>query len=106
MFNLKVHTKTNATKIFLDISGAPTGTEDNLYLIIFRNVTRRKEWLERFIALDKLRALGRLSHGLVHEIGNPLNVISVNLQFLDRGLDENLPEKKFTNVGTRGSEID
>ncbi len=86
----------NATKIFLDISGAPTGTEDNLYLIIFRNMTRRKEWLEKFIALDKLRALGRLSQGLVHEISNPLNVISVNLQFYDRSLDENLPEKKFT----------
>lgn len=92
----------NATKMFLDISGAPTGTDDNLYLIILRNVTRRKEWLERFIALDKLRALGRLSQGLVHEIGNPLNVISVNLQFLDRGLNENLPEKKFTTSALAG----
>jgi len=89
-------------KVFLDISGASTGTEEKLYLIIIRNVTRRKEWLERFIALDKLRALGRLSHGLVHEIGNPLNVISVNLQFLDRGMEESLPEKKFTKSALAG----
>ncbi len=88
--------ESGATRIFLDISGAPIGTEDNLYLIIFRNVTRRKEWLEKFIVLDKLRALGRLSHGLVHEIGNPLNVISVNLQLLDRALGEPSPDKKFT----------
>ncbi len=94
--------ETEKSKIFLDISGSSTGTEDNLYIVIIRNVTRRKEWLERFIVLDKLRALGRLSHGLVHEIGNPLNVISVNLQFLDRSLDEKLPEKNFTKSALAG----
>ncbi|MCL5033916.1 MAG: response regulator [Bacteroidetes bacterium] len=81
---------------YLDIGGAPIGTEDNLYLIILRNVTRRREWLERFIAMDKLRALGRLSHGLVHEIRNPLNVISVNLQFLERSLEQNTAERRQT----------
>ncbi|HUI30346.1 MAG TPA: response regulator [Candidatus Acidoferrales bacterium] len=90
------------SKIFLDISGSSTGTEDNLYIVIIRNVTRRREWLERFIMLDKLRAVGRLSSGLVHEIGNPLNVISVNLQFLDKSLDEKLPEKNFTKSALSG----
>lgn len=94
--------ETDGSKIFLDISGASTGTEDNLYLIILKNITRRKEWLERFIALDKLRALGRLSQGLVHEIGNPLNVISVNLQFLDKSLDENSSERKFAKSALAG----
>lgn len=86
----------------LDLSGAPVGTEDNLYLIILRNVTRRKEWLERFIAIDKLRALGRLSHGLVHEIRNPLNVVSVNLQYLDRTSAEGSPEKKLATTALEG----
>ncbi|MCL4538000.1 MAG: response regulator [Bacteroidetes bacterium] len=86
----------------LDISGSPVGTEDNLYIIIMRNVTRRKEWLERFIALDKLRALGRLSHGLVHEIRNPLNVVSVNLQYLDRTSSEDSPEKKLAKTALQG----
>ena len=94
--------ETEKSKIFLDISGSSTGTEDNLYIVIIRNVTRRKEWLERFIVLDKLRALGRLSQGLVHEIGNPLNVISVNLQFLDKNLDDKLPEKNFTKSALAG----
>jgi len=84
------------SKIFLDISGSHVPTEENLYLIILRNVTRRKEWLERFISLDKLRALGRLSNGLVHEIRNPLNVVSVNLQYLDRNLPPDSGDKKFT----------
>ncbi len=88
--------KNGSSETFLDIAGAPIGTEDNLYLIILRNVTRRKEWLERFIAMDKLRALGRLSHGLVHEIRNPLNVVSVNLQFLERSLDQNSAERRQT----------
>ncbi len=91
-----------SSKIILDISGAPVGTEDNLYLIIIRNVTRRKEWLERFIALDKLRALGRLSYGLVHEIRNPLNVVSVNLQYLDRTMKEEAVERKFTKPALDG----
>ena len=91
-----------SSRIILDISGAPVGTEDNLYLIIIRNVTRRKEWLERFIALDKLRALGRLSNGLVHEIRNPLNVVSVNLQYLERSMAEDSVEKKFTKPALEG----
>ena len=90
------------SRVMLDISGAPVGTEEALYLIIIRNVTRRKEWLERFIALDKLRALGRLSHGLVHEIRNPLNVISVNVQYLDRTIPEDSIEKKFTKPALEG----
>jgi DNA-binding response OmpR family regulator len=90
------------SRIVLDISGAPVGTEDSLYLIILRNVTRRKEWLERFIALDKLRALGRLSHGLVHEIRNPLNVVSVNLQYLERSMAPDSVEKKFTKPALEG----
>jgi signal transduction histidine kinase len=94
--------ETERSKIFLDISGSSTGTEDNLYIVIIRNVTRRKEWLERFIVLDKLRALGRLSHGLVHEIGNPLNVISVNLQILDKSLGDDHPEKNFTKSALAG----
>ncbi len=94
--------ESDGSRIFLDISGSSTGTEDNLYLVILKNITRRKEWLERFIALDKLRALGRLSQGLVHEIGNPLNVISVNLQFLDRSLDDNSSEKKFAKAALAG----
>ncbi len=91
-----------SSRIFLDISGSQIGTEEHLYLVILRNVTRRKEWLERFIALDKFRALGRLSHGLVHEIGNPLNVISVNLQFLDRSFKEEMAEKKFIQPALAG----
>ncbi len=90
------------SKVMLDISGAPVGTEEALYLVIIRNVTRRKEWLERFIALDKLRALGRLSHGLVHEIRNPLNVISVNVQYLDRTIPDDSIEKKFTRPALEG----
>lgn len=94
--------ETEKAKIFLDISGSSTGAEDDLYIVIIRNVTRRKEWLERFIVLDKLRALGRLSQGLIHEIGNPLNVVSVNLQFLDKSLEDNLPEKSFTKSALAG----
>ncbi len=90
------------SKVMLDISGAPVGTEEALYLVMIRNVTRRKEWLERFIALDKLRALGRLSHGLVHEIRNPLNVISVNVQYLDRTIPDDSVEKKFTRPALEG----
>ncbi len=91
-----------SSRIILDISGTPVGTEDNLYLLILRNVTRRKEWLERFIALDKLRALGRLSHGLVHEIRNPLNVVSLNLQYLEWSMEENSAGKKFTKSALEG----
>lgn len=90
------------SKTILDINGAPVGTVDSLYLIILRDVTRGKEWLERFIAFDKFGALGRLSNGLVHEIRNPLNVVSVNLQYLDRKFDDDSPERQLTKAALSG----
>lgn len=94
--------ESGATRIILSVSGTPVGPDDNLYLIILRDVTRRRDWLERFITLDKLRALGRLSRGMVHEIRNPLNVVSVNLQYLDRSAGEDSAEKKFTKPALQG----
>ncbi len=92
----------HGARVYLDISGAPVGTEDNLYLVILRDITQRRGWLERFISMDKLRALGRLSQGLVHEIRNPLNVISINLQFLKRDLADDSSEKKFVSAALEG----
>jgi len=46
----------------------------------FQNLQETKDML---VQSEKLAAMGRLSSGAAHEIRNPLNILSLNLQMLD-----------------------
>lgn len=55
---------------------------------IVRDITERKRMEHQLVRAEKLAALEVLSSGAAHEINNPLNVITLNLQLLlkDGGL--------------------
>ena len=53
---------------------------------------------EEVLRAEKLAAVGRLSAGLAHEIGNPLGIVSGYLELLGQ---ENLPPDERRDVGRR-----
>ena len=57
---------------------------DGATLALLRDVTSEKERTEEELRAGATRAVRDLAAGVAHEIGNPLNALSLNLQLLQR----------------------
>jgi two-component system, LuxR family, sensor kinase FixL len=60
--------------------------DETRYAAFIRDVSERERTHERLARQERLALLGRLSATLAHEIGNPLNGLSLNLELLERSL--------------------
>ena len=65
----------------LEIQTIPFGDETIVYV---RDITAEKERTEEELRAGASRAVRDLAAGVAHEIGNPLNALSLNLQLLQR----------------------
>jgi two-component system, sporulation sensor kinase E len=76
--------------------------------MLVRDVTRSRQEAEKEMESEKLNALTLLAAGVAHEIGNPLNSLSLHLQLLERRIRD-LPkddQKPLTDhLGTARTEI-
>ncbi len=67
-------------------------------VVIFRDVTRDRETTEESIESERMKALTLLAAGVAHEIGNPLNAVTIHLQLLERELEELSDESTRENL--------
>lgn len=56
------------------------------YVMLVRDITRTRRMTEEKIESERLSVLTMLAAGVAHELGNPLNSLTIHLQLLDRKL--------------------
>jgi signal transduction histidine kinase len=61
---------------------------------MIRDVTENRKRTEEAIEDERLSAIQLLAAGVAHEIGNPLNSLTIHLQLIERGLRKLGPEAK------------
>jgi len=61
------------------------------YAIILRDITETRRSTEQTIESERLNALTLLAAGVAHELGNPLNSLTIHLQLMERKI-RRLPE--------------
>lgn len=78
---------------FLNVYLSPVGNgEETGYLIVIRDETASHVKTEAMMESEQLNSITLLAAGVAHEIGNPLNSISLHLQLLMRQADK-LPDQ-------------
>ena len=81
-------------KRYLNFYLSPVAEEDEAdlgHVMLVRDVTRSRLEAEQEMESEKLNALTLLAAGVAHEIGNPLNSLSLHLQLLERKIRD-LPQ--------------
>jgi PAS domain S-box-containing protein len=84
-FEIEV-TKRDGSKRNLLITFGPIKGTDS-YLLVQRDITEFKNLEKKFYESEKLAAVGQLSAGIAHEVGNPLSSIKMSLQILEKRLN-------------------
>ena len=56
------------------------------YVMIVRDITQSRKMTEEMIESERMNALTTLAAGVAHEIGNPLNSLTIHLQLMERKL--------------------
>lgn len=62
--------------------------EQGLATILLQDVTELHERADSAVETEKLNAITMLAAGVAHEIGNPLNSLTIHLQLLDRIVED------------------
>jgi PAS domain S-box-containing protein len=76
-------------RLYMVPIAAQVGASDSGgYVVVLTDVTEDKVTLEERIETERIDSVMRLAAGVAHELGNPLNSLTIHLQLIKRQLDK------------------
>lgn len=76
------------------------------YVVVLTDITEERVSLEKRIENERTHSVVRLAAGVAHELGNPLNSLTIHLQLIERKLKESLKsQSKNKNNITKSLKI-
>lgn len=66
----------------------PVGDEEKQFVVMLTDVTSEKITKEETIESEKIASILLLAGGVAHELGNPLNSLTIHLQLMERQLQK------------------
>lgn len=82
---------------YLQFYLTPLGGEAGAATVILHDVTENRRRVSSDLERETVKAVSQLAAGVAHEIGNPLNSLSMNLELLERACDD--PENEGISPG-------
>ena len=83
---------------FLQFYLTPLGEDTGAAAVILRDVTESRRRATSDLEKETIKAVSQLAAGVAHEIGNPLNSLSMNLQILERDFTDSEEEVSLTEA--------
>jgi PAS domain S-box-containing protein len=74
-------------------------TEETRFAIILADITTEKKSTEELIENEKISSILLLAAGVAHELGNPLNSLTIHLQLIERRLKKLKGSKETDSLG-------
>lgn len=104
---VRIFKKSTNQEFILSIHFRPiTGENGDLKFItlIIGEVSQRIKVIEKISQAERLAAVGKLAAGVAHEINNPLNIISLDVEFMKSRISPDDPA--IENINSIGEEVD
>jgi signal transduction histidine kinase len=82
--------KRKLVRLSIQVSGQVSGNDDNRQLVhVFQDCADLQSMEERLLQSERLATVGRFASQIAHEIRNPLNSISLNVELLEDEVSSN-----------------
>lgn len=95
--------KPNGESLMVELSAKFVSFEgQQLIQAIARDVSEQHALTDKLVQADKLVLLGQLSAGVAHEIRNPLAAVNLNLQILQRKIEDSSPIYSYVKTALQG----
>ncbi len=68
------------------------------YVIVLSDITEERVCMEERLESERIDSIVRLAAGVAHELGNPLNSLTIHLQLIERKLKKLAKQQDATNL--------